>query len=258
MNIWVLCAIIFAIAVVMTMTGRGGGNFYVLAIALSGMRMHEAATTGQFILIVSSLMATIFFGKKKITDWKLVAIIGAMTLITAFLGGFFSNIFNDKLLKIIFAIFITVASLMMLKPEKDEAPKEAWYIVQLKSGDNVYFLNLLIVVPVVMLTGFISGMVGISGGSFLVPLMILAIRVPMHIAVGTSTTLVMVTASAGFLGHLTSGHFNLNFALPLAFAGLFGGTIGAKLTLDSKPKKLKIIFSVTSLIAAVIMVARAF
>lgn len=59
MNIFVMCFIIFAIAVIMTMTGRGGGNFYVLALALSGITMHEAATTGQFVLIVSSLAASI-------------------------------------------------------------------------------------------------------------------------------------------------------------------------------------------------------
>ena len=97
MNLYFLALIIFAIAVVMTMTGRGGGNFYVLAIALSGIGMHEAATTAQFILIISSLTATIFFGKQKITDWKLVLMIGSMTLVSAFLGGVYSSVFNDKL-----------------------------------------------------------------------------------------------------------------------------------------------------------------
>ena len=65
MSIWILAAIILAIAAVMTMTGRGGGNFYVLALVLTGIGMHEAATTGQFILICSSLTATIFFWKKE-------------------------------------------------------------------------------------------------------------------------------------------------------------------------------------------------
>ena len=72
MNIWILAGIILIIALVMTMTGRGGGNFYVLALVLSGIGIHEAATTGQFVLISSSLAATIFFGKKKVVDWKLV------------------------------------------------------------------------------------------------------------------------------------------------------------------------------------------
>jgi uncharacterized membrane protein YfcA len=256
MSIGVLALVIFAIAVVMTMTGRGGGNFYVLAIVLSGIGMHTAATTGQFILIVSSLVASILFGKKKITDWKLVALIGSMTLFSAFLGGFMSDVFNDRLLKIIFAIFISIASLLMLKPVKKELHARNRFTYVIKSGSELYNVNLLIVVPVVLLTGFISGMVGISGGSFLVPLMVLAIRVPMHLAVGTSTTLVMITATAGFLGHLSLGHFDFQFALPLALAGLVGGLIGAKLTLKFKPKNLKVLFAVTSLIAAILMLFR--
>jgi len=256
MSIGVLALVIFAIAIVMTMTGRGGGNFYVLAIVLSGVGMHMAATTGQFILIVSSFVASILFSKKKITDWKLVTIIGSMTLVSAFVGGFMSDVFNDSLLKVIFAIFISIASLLMLKPVKKELHSKNRFTYLIHSGVEIYHVNLLIVVPIVLATGFISGMVGISGGSFLVPLMILIIRVPMHIAVGTSTTLVMITASAGFLGHLSLGHFDFRFALPLAIVGMIGGLIGAKLTLKFKPKNLKVIFAITSLIAAALMLMR--
>ena len=247
MNIILLSLIILVIAVVMTMTGRGGGNFYVLVLAFSGISMHEAATTGQFILIISSLAATISFGKKKITDWKLVLFIGSLCLLSAFLGGMLSGMFQDKWLKIIFAVFIFLASLLMLKPESKEnystdAPK----------------MNYILLVPLVLLAGFVSGMVGISGGSFLVPLMILLLRVPVHVAVGTSTTLVLITASSGFFGHLSSGHFDYRIALPLAVAGLVGGILGARLTFKFKANRIKLLFALTSFIAAILMLMNAF
>src|SRR6056297_3212196 len=257
MEIWILTLIIFAIAATMTMTGRGGGNFYVLAIALSGIGMHVAATTGQFVLIASSLTATIFFGKKKVTDWKLVFLIGGMTLVSAFLGGFFSDVFEGSLLKIIFAVFIFIASILMLKPVKEGPKEKDKYRVPFKFGDITYHINLFIFIPIVLIPGFVSGMVGISGGSFLVPLMVLAVGVPMRIAVGTSTTLVMITASAGFLGHLSTGHFDPVLALPLAAAGVIGGFLGTQLTVKIRPKTLKVIFAVTSLLAAIIMVVNA-
>lgn len=118
MIIWILAGIIFVIATVMTMTGYGGGNFYVLALVFSGITMHEAATTGQFILIGSSFTATLFFGKRKVIDWKLVLLIGSMTLVPAFPGGYFSDIFAGKLLKVTFAVFVFIASVLMLKPLK--------------------------------------------------------------------------------------------------------------------------------------------
>jgi hypothetical protein len=254
MNIWILAFIIFAIAATMTTTGRGGGNFYVLAIALAGIGMHEAATTGQFVLIASSMTATFFFGKKKVTDWKLVLLIGGMTLVSAFLGGFFSDIFDGTMLKIIFAVFIAIASILMLKPVKEGPKENSKYRVKLKSGEITYHINLFLFVPIVLLTGFVSGMVGVSGGSFLVPLMVLAVGVPMHIAVGTSTTLFMITATAGFLGHLSTGHFDASLAIPLAIAGAAGGYLGTHLTVKIPSKKLKLIFAGTSLLAALLMV----
>lgn len=258
MNIWILAGVILAIAVVMTMTGRGGGNFYVLALVFSGIAMHEAATTGQFILICSSLTATIFFSKKKVIDWKLVFLIGALTLVTAFLGGYFSDKFDATLLKIIFAIFIFLASVLMLKPIKKQPDLNSRYCIDLKSGSSVYRINLYIFIPVVLVTGFVSGMVGISGGSFLVPLMVLAIGVPMHIAVGTSTSLVLITASSGFLGHLSTGHFDVGTSILLAAAAIVGSLFGTRLTIKANPKKLKIIFAATSMIAAFIMMYKVF
>ncbi len=258
MSIWILAAIILTISVVMTMTGRGGGNFYVLALVLSGMGMHEAATTGQFVLICSSLAAAIFFGKKKVIDWKLVFLIGSMTLITAFLGGFFSDRFDATLLKIIFTIFIFIASVLMLKPVKKEPKPNNRYRIELKSTNATYHINLFIFIPIVLITGFVSGMVGISGGSFLVPLMVLAIGVPMQIAVGTSTTLVLITATAGFLGHLSTGHFDVRMSIILAVAAVIGSLFGTRLTIKANPKMLKIIFATTSMIAAFIMLYKVF
>ena len=39
MNLIVVATIVFALAVLMTMTGRGGGNFYVLVLVLAGFLM---------------------------------------------------------------------------------------------------------------------------------------------------------------------------------------------------------------------------
>ncbi len=49
-NLVIVSFLIFIAAVAMTMVGKGGGNFYVVILALANIPMHEAATTGQFIL----------------------------------------------------------------------------------------------------------------------------------------------------------------------------------------------------------------
>ena len=90
------------------------------------------------------------------------------------------------------------------------------------------------------------------------PLLVLAVSVPMQIAVGTSTTLVFITASAGFLGHLSTGHFDVRMSIILAVAAIIGSLFGTRLTIKTNPKVLKIIFAATSMIAALIMLYKVF
>jgi len=242
----------------MTMTGRGGGNFYVITLALSGLTMHHAATTGQFILIISSLSASFFFGKKRSISWKLFLIIGVLTAISAFFGGFLSDLISGKTLKYIFSFLLLIAAILMIRPVKEkERKKKSKLIWEVKSKNHNFLIDIKIALPAIILSGFFAGMVGVSGGSFLVPLMVLACNVPMKIAVGTSTIMVSATAFMGFLGHTISGHFNLMTALPLAFAGAVGGILGSKTALKSKPKFLKLLFAITTFMAAGIMVLNA-
>ena len=254
MSVWILAVIIMLIALLMTMTGRGGGNFYVLALVLSGITMNLAASTGQFILMCSSLMAAILFSKQKKNHWKLTILLGVLIFISAFAGGFFGQYFDEKVLKVVFAIVMFVAAILMLRKPKQKTRTDRKWVVALKSNGETYYVNLLVTVPIVLLTGFLSGMVGVSGGSFLVPLMILTMSVPMHVAVGTSTMLVTISAAAGFFGHLGAGLFDMSLAIPLAVGGMIGGFAGAKMALKSKPKNLKYLFAGTQLVASVIMI----
>jgi len=114
-----------------------------------------------------------------------------------------------------------------------------------------------LVIPTTAAIGFAAGMVGVSGGSFKIPLMVLACGVPMRVAVGTSSVMVAATALMGFLGHTISGDFNATWAIPLVLVALVGGLLGAKFSIKARPGKLKLIFAYTTLAAAVFMFANA-
>jgi len=263
MSIWILALIIFVIAVFMVMTGHGGGNFFVIALVLAGIDMHRAATSVQFILFTAAFSAMLVFGRKKFVEWKLVALFGVLIGISAFLGGFFSDYVAGKTLKLILSVLLFILALLMLKPVTEHTGpvvKTGWQYWHVQSADRlmVYPVNLLVVIPVVSIFGFVAGMVGISGGSFIVPLLVLSCCVPMKHAVGTASTLVAVSALAGFLGHAMSGHFDYRIALPLALGGAIGGLVGGSIAIQSKPKVLKILFAATTLVAAIIMAYKVF
>ncbi|MBN2554183.1 MAG: sulfite exporter TauE/SafE family protein, partial [Spirochaetales bacterium] len=125
-------------------------------------------------------------------------------------------------------------------------------------GNEEYVVNLWIAIPITAAAGLVAGAVGISGGSFKVPLMVLLCGVPMRIAVGTSSAMVAVTALMGFVGHAISGHFDPHWAIPVACAAVVGGMIGGKLAIKTNPQRLKVIFAFTTLAAAIVMAVNAF
>lgn len=244
----------------MTMVGKGGGNFYVVILAMAGTPMYKAATTGQFILFASSIAAMIIFQKNKSVSWSLAFIIGGITALSALVGGYFSHLFTGFSLKLIFAFMLFAAGAVMLIPVKNdtsETSKKSFGTFAINIAGQVYHINPWVVLPVTVLTGFGSGMVGVSGGSFLVPLMVLACGIPMHVAVGTASTLIAATALMGFIGHTVQGDFDPTWAFPLAIITIAGGALGGKFALKAKPRYLKKMFAYTNWLAAIFMVVNA-
>jgi uncharacterized membrane protein YfcA len=250
---------IFAIGLIMTMSGRGGGNFYVPLLVIVGLGMHQAAAMGQFILMIAALTGMLIFNKKKMVDWKLALVIDPLTDIMAFVGGYFSSYISGKNLKIILSIFLVLAGFSMLikvKEKSIQTQKRFGYWHRNFGGED-YIVNLWYTMPITALTGLVAGAVGISGGSFKIPLMVLLCGVPMHIAVGTSSAMVAATAMMGFLGHTMRGHFEPEYAIPFAIAAILAGIFGGKLAIKTNPKYLKIIFAITTFVAAVLMITNA-
>ncbi len=252
----ILSAIVLIIAIFMSMVGKGGGNFYVLAMVLIGIGMHEAAPASQMIMLGTSLASMIIFQKNKKVDWKLALIIDPPTDIMAFVGGYFASKLEGTTLKLMFASLLILVSIFMFinvkeKPITSEKKLGYWHRT---FGNYQYTVNLWITIPITALIGFFAGATGISGGAFKIPLMVMLCGIPMDIAVGTSSAMVALTALMGLLGHSLNGDFNPTLAIPLTIIAILGGIIGGKLALKNKPKNLKKIFAITNLAAGLIMI----
>ncbi|MGQ9458489.1 MAG: sulfite exporter TauE/SafE family protein [Anaerolineae bacterium] len=258
-NSAVVAAVIFLLSVVMVMSGRGGGNFYVAALVLLGTPMHTASTTSQFILFSSALSGALIFGKARTLSWRLALFFGSMNASMAFVGGFESRLFSGVALKVALSILLAIAGVAMLLPERESrkvaGPRKGYW--NLQEGEETYVVDLRVAVPLTLATGFFSGMVGISGGSFLVPLMVVGCGVPVRVAVGTATAMLAATAFAGFSGNALHGGFSPALAIPGALAAVMGGVVGGRIALRTKPKSLKTISGILTIVAAVFMLQNA-
>jgi uncharacterized membrane protein YfcA len=155
-----------------------------------------------------------------------------------------------------FAFFLILISIFMMIPVKEKSltEKKGFDYWNRSFGEYKYSVNLWLFLPLTATVGFFSGAIGISGGAFKIPLMVMLCGIPMEIAIGTSSAMVAATALMGFLGHSLNGDFNPQLAIPLTIFAIIGGLVGSKFALKSKPKNLKKIFAITNLIAAIVMI----
>jgi uncharacterized protein len=260
LKITIVLFVVFIIAILTSMVGRGGGNFYVPVLVAAGVSMNTAATSAQMILLATATISTLVFHRYKTVDWKLAMIIDPPTDIAAFIGGYFAHYYEGFYLKIIFAILLTIAAVFMTKPVKEGGVYAGqrfgcWTRV---FGEYNYRVNLWLAIPVTAIVGFFAGMIGISGGSFKIPFMVLACGVPMRVAVGTSSAMVAVTALMGFVGHTMAGDFSFIWVVPMVCVAMAGGLLGGRISVKIAPEYLTKVFVYTTLVAAGFMAINAF
>ena len=101
------------------------------------------------------------------------------------------------------------------------------------------------------LTGFLSGFLGVGGGFILVPLMVLLLKMPIHIAVGTSLLDVAGYALSGAIGHWMIGHVDLSLVVFLVVGGIVSSPLGAMATKRVSPQHLREFFSAVLILFAI-------
>ncbi|MBI3587468.1 MAG: sulfite exporter TauE/SafE family protein [Ignavibacteriales bacterium] len=75
-------------------------------------------------------------------------------------------------------------------------------------------------------TGTIGGLLGIGGGVFLIPFLVLVFGIPMHQAIATSIVAVIATSSAGAAMNVERHLVNVRLGMVLEIATVFGAIFG--------------------------------
>jgi len=98
------------------------------------------------------------------------------------------------------------------------------------------------VLVVVGVVGFVSGLLGNSGGFLLAPLFISALGMPIHRALGTSLVLATCLAVPGTLVHAWLGHIDWSLTLAFGLASAPAAAFGAQLALRTKERSLTLAY----------------
>ena len=89
------------------------------------------------------------------------------------------------------------------------------------------------------LIAIMSSMFGFGGGPFMVPLMTVALGLPMYIVVGSSLLAIFFNTAMGTIRHMQFGNFDLLLFLAMFPAALLGGYFGPQIAKRVSPLVVK-------------------
>lgn len=104
--------------------------------------------------------------------------------------------------------------------------------------------------------GFISGLLGMSGGLLLLPGLIYLLGLKTHKAVMSSLAIVWLIAAQGTIAHAWNGHVDLTLVGALLFGGTIGARIGSELGTRIGGPQLRQAFGWLLLTTAILIAAR--
>lgn len=114
-------------------------------------------------------------------------------------------------------------------------------------------VSVLVIIGIGAAIGFISGLLGVSGGFLLTPLLIFS-GIPTAVAVGTATAQVVASSSSAAIAYWRRRTVDFRLAAVLTAGGVFGSTIGVmlfRLLRDSGQLGLIIAFAYVTLLGLV-------
>ncbi len=234
--------------------GVGGGFIMVPILILSfehsgvppSVLTHIAIGTSLFVVVFASIMSAYQHRKQGNIDWRSVFVIGFSSALTAFATTRLAAALSGKHLQVAFAIIVMTAAVRMLTEGVTQAQKK----LELSSRPSNVGL-----VGVGLTTGIVSGLAGIGGGVFSIPLMYYFLKMPLKLAIGTSSATIVITALFSVSGYILNGmgraglpEWSLGFVdlqrgIALAIGTLLLARVGAYVSFKTHPYRLRKLFA---------------
>lgn len=173
------------------------------------------------------------------------------------------------LLVALFTAYEAIRSIRMMESEKMDAKDVIGFkgiarrISGLKIPPMVSFpdsgiesISVWSVLGVGLITGVLSGMLGVGGGFVRMPMMVYILGIPTHVAVGTDLFEIIFSAGYGTLTHAIKGNVDIIMALVMHTGAAIGAQIGAVSTQYFSGPRIRLFFSFLPFVGIIMVLLR--
>jgi uncharacterized membrane protein YfcA len=187
---------------------------------------------------VTSLIGAVAHWRAGNVRLETAALFGVVAMVAAYVGARLAHFLTGAVqLSLLAVIMLAAAISMYLNARRPPSPATPD-----RRGGRAASRQLLI--PVALVVGLITGIVGIGGGFLIVPALVLLGGVAMKQAVGTSLLVIAMNCASGFAGYLGRVNIPWTFVASFTAVAAIGILVGTALARHVPQRALKQAFAV--------------
>lgn len=227
--------------------GVGGGTVIVpLLSLLAGFGHRLAAGTSLAAIVPTAIVGVLSYATHDAVAWVPALILAAAAVVGAQIGTWLLARIPVLVLRWAFIVFlgVVVVGLFLVVPSRDAD-------VALTVG------SILGLVATGLVTGILSGLLGVGGGIVVVPVLILGFGASDLVAKGTSLLMMIPTAISGTVGNLRRRNVDLLGAALVGLSACTTTALGAWTSTLISPLVGNILFAIFLVFIALQMAVRA-
>lgn len=217
------------------LVGLGGGVIMIpLMGSLKKLTQHQAHGTSLVAVVFTGLAGAAAYLFHHAVDWRASVILALSATATARYGARFASALPEQKLKKTFGAFLLFVSVLILGKASLTSGGEglafwSWAVVLLLTGGG---------------TGFLAGMMGVGGGTLMIPAMVLFAGMGQHTAQGSSLLAMIPVGISGALTHYRLGNVRTDMVLGLSAGAVVGSALGGAAANVLPELYLKYVFAV--------------
>jgi uncharacterized membrane protein YfcA len=238
--------------------GVGGGIIMVpLLTAVLALTQHKAHGTSLAVIVFTAIASALTYIWKvhgegasgqatiALTTYVLLAVeLAAGSIAGARIGALAMNRIPARELRMVFGVFMLIVGLRLLL-----VPLPAYQILDPAMIHQI--AGAIGVVVIGLITGIVSGMLGVGGGIVMVPAMVLILHMPQSYSQGVSLLVIVPTSIVGAYTHLKKDNVVTGLVPWIAVASIVTGVIGSMLALGPLKGVLTQVFAVFLLLVSI-------